>query len=118
VKAFEMHLERLSKSESRVVGEVLRAAADGPFFPDWEFHSLFGLEREEVRRIADDWPLPTAPPDDVVVAVNNSMNMMLSYPHRKHDMWEDWISVDQHAVNELFNRLRGHRNESHFDRMM
>lgn len=113
-----MHLERLSKTGSRIVGEVLRAAADGPFFPDWEFHSLFGLEREEVRRIAEQWPLPWAPPEDVVLAVNNAFNMMLSYPHRKHDLWGEWISVDQHALNELFNRLRGRRNENPFERMM
>jgi hypothetical protein len=113
-----MHLERLSKQESTVIGEALRAAADGPFFPDWEFHTLFGLERDDVRRIAKEWPLPLVPPEDVVLAVNNSMNMLLSYPHRKHELWAEWISVDQNAFNELFNRLRGRRDESAFDRMM
>jgi hypothetical protein len=61
-----MHLERLSRQESNIVGEALRAAADGPFFPDWEFSTLFGLKREEVRRIANEWPLPTVPPEEVV----------------------------------------------------
>jgi hypothetical protein len=113
-----MHLERLSKSESRVVGEILRAAADGPFFPDWEFQTLFGLNREQVRKIARDWPLPIAPPDEVIVAVNNSFNWMLSYPHRKHDQWSDWISVDQTAAEELFARMRSGGRETPFDRMM
>ena len=113
-----MRLERLTESESRVIGEVLRAAADGPFFPDWEFHTLFGLHREQVRRIASEWPLPVLPPEDVELAVNNAINWLLSYPHRKHEIWADWISVDQNALNELFNRLRGRRNESAFDRMM
>lgn len=113
-----MHFERLSLRESQIVGEALRAAADGPFFPDWEFSTLFGLQRDAVRRIANAWPLPSIAPDEVARAVNNSMNLLLSYPHRKHDLWPEWISVDQTTFNELFNKLRRKRNESPFDRMM
>jgi hypothetical protein len=113
-----MHFERLTTRESRIIGEALRAAADGPFFPDWEFHTLFGLTREEVRKIANEWPLPNPPPDEVIIAVNNSLNWLLSYPHRKHDLWSDWISVDQPTVNEICNRLRGKRDETSFDRLM
>lgn len=113
-----MHLERLSKRESEVVGQILRAAAEGPFFPDWEFQTLFGLTRADVRKVAEGWPLPALSSELVELAVNNSFNWMLSYPHRKHDQWEDWISVDQIAANELFNRLRGKGNETPFERMM
>ncbi|WP_162584044.1 hypothetical protein [Variovorax sp. PBS-H4] len=35
--------------DSSIISECLWAAADGPFFPDWEFSTLFGLSREEVR---------------------------------------------------------------------
>ena len=86
-----MHFERLTKAESTIVKEALLAAAGGPFFPDWEFQTLFGLTREQVRRVASEWPLPNLPPDDVVLAVNNSLNWLLSYPHRMHDQWSDWI---------------------------
>ena len=48
-----MNLDSLSDMDKAIVGQALRAAADGPFFPDWEFHTLFGLERSEVRAIAD-----------------------------------------------------------------
>ena len=113
-----MHLERLRQVESQIVGEVLRGAADGPFFPDWEFQTLFGLYREEVRAIANAWPLPVVEPQTVIIAVNNSFNMLLGYPHRKDDVWPEWISVDRPALNELFNRLRGRPDESHFERMM
>lgn len=113
-----MHLERLSQSDSRIVGEVLRAGADGPFFPEGEFQTLFGLERHEVRQIADAWPLPVVDPQIVTVAVNNSFNMLLGYPHRKDEVWPEWISVDRPTLNELFNKLRGRRNENHFERMM
>jgi len=113
-----MNLERMSPSQSLIVGEVLRAAADGPFVPDWEFHTLFGLSREQVRRIADEWPLPILPSEEVTLAVNNSFNTLLGYPHRKDDLWGDWISVDREALNGLFNLLRGRRGESYFKRLM
>jgi PAS domain-containing protein len=113
-----MNLERLNQADSRVVGEVLRAAADGPFFPDWEFQTLFGLERLEVRQIAQAWPLPAVDPQTVIIAVNNSFNTLLGYPHGKDDVWSEWISVDRPTLYELFNRLRGHGNENYFGRMM
>ena len=113
-----MHLERLTQSESRIVAEVLRAAADGPFFPDGEFHTLFGLERQEVRNIAERWPLPIVDPQVVTVAVNNAFNNLLGYPHRKDDVWSEWISVDRPALNELFNKLRKRAGENYFHRMM
>jgi hypothetical protein len=113
-----MHLERLSKRDSQTVGELLRAPADGPFFPDWEFHTLFGLDRDQVRKIADDWPLATAPPENVVLAVNNSINNLLGYPHRKNNAWGKWISVDQNTIRDLFDRLRGQPGESYFDKPM
>ena len=36
----------LSAHDHKIIAEALSAAAEGPFFPDWEFHTLFGLERE------------------------------------------------------------------------
>jgi hypothetical protein len=64
-----MHIEHLTPSESRIVREVLRAAADGPLFPDWEFQALFGLERQDLHAIADAWPPSTADPRVMTAAV-------------------------------------------------
>jgi hypothetical protein len=113
-----MNFDNLSDVEKAILGQALRAAADGPFFPDWEFHTLFGLERGEVRAIADAWPAPTAHPNEVTAAVNNSLNMLLGYPHHKDAVWFQWISVDREHLNELFNRLRESRDERFFDRLM
>jgi hypothetical protein len=112
-----MDLDSLSDVDKAILGQALRAAADGPFFPDWEFHTLFGLERRKVRAIADAWPEPTASSDDVETAVNNSLNNLLGYPHQQDAVWSQWVSVDRHQLNKLFNRLRGLRDESYFDRM-
>ena len=45
----------MDQRERMVVKECLLAAAEGPFFPDWEFHARFGLERAEVRRVLNFW---------------------------------------------------------------
>jgi len=102
-----MMFENLSDADKAIVGQALRAAADGPFFPDWEFHTLFGLERSEVRAIADAWPEILASPEDVTAAVNNAFNNVLGYPHRKDAVWPQWISIDRRQLNELFSRIRG-----------
>ena len=75
-----MGFEKLSEADMTVVGEALRAAAEGPFFPDWEFHTLFGLDRSVVRAIADSWPVLVGSPEDTSMAVNNSLTMLLGYP--------------------------------------
>jgi hypothetical protein len=113
-----MEFESLSEVDKTILGQALRAAADGPFFPDWEFHTLFGLERSKVRAIAGAWPKPIASPEEMTIAVNNSLNMLLRYPHRKDDVWSQWISVDRQQLNELFNRLRGGPDERLFDRLL
>jgi hypothetical protein len=55
-----MKSDSLSSVDKEILGQALRASVDGPFFPDWEFHILFGLERSEVRAIAATWPESTA----------------------------------------------------------
>lgn len=73
-----------------VLGPCLRVAVDGPYFPDWEFHTLMGLSRDEMRAIADAWPSPPiealmgyeSPEHAQRVAVNNAANSLVGgYPH-------------------------------------
>ena len=47
-----MPLNDLTNAERNVVTACLRASVTGPFFPVWEFHTLFGLEHQEVADIA------------------------------------------------------------------
>jgi hypothetical protein len=102
-----MNFDVLSVADRIIVREAFRAGADEPFFPDWEFHALFGLERREVRFIADAWPTLSAQAQDVVLAVNNSLSTLLGYPHRSNDEWSKWISVDQQLLRDRFRRLAG-----------
>ncbi len=101
-----MDFDRLTEVDKTIVGQALRAAADGPFFPDWEFHTLFGMERGKVRAIADAWPKPAASSEEMTRAVHSSLGNLVGYPHRKDAEWPHWISVSHQQLNELFNHLR------------
>src|SRR6266567_1234624 len=69
-----MSLTDLDEQERDVVRQCLQAAVDGPFFPDWEFGTIFGLERDEVRRVLRSWPEIDETDQNVVTAINNSFN--------------------------------------------
>jgi hypothetical protein len=96
----------LDADDEAAIGECLRAAADGPFFPDWEFSTLFGYSRDEIRELADSWP---AAVDDPAAwsAVNNSLLHLEGYPHGKWLVWHDWISVPFAEVRAVLSRWRG-----------
>lgn len=66
-----------------VLKRAVTAAADGPYFPDWEFHTLFGLDRASVRAIARGSIDLSRP--DVRLAVQNSLASLLGYPHGCND---------------------------------
>jgi hypothetical protein len=100
-------LTDLDASERRVVFECLRATASGPFFPDWEFHTLIGLERSDVQAIVDAWPSINETDENVSLAINNSMNNLLGYPHGRERDWPQYISVSPVQVRRIFAKWRG-----------
>ena len=70
----------LSERDIETVRRCLLAAADGPFFEEWEFQTLFGCKRSEVRMVALAWPtvdhMPIAD-----LAINNTLINLRDYPH-------------------------------------
>ncbi len=101
-----MSLAHLSDDERRIVGECLVAAVRGPFFPEWEFSTLFGLERSSVAAIAVDWPRVDEADPNVQRAINNAMANLLGYPHGCERDWHRFISADPGVVNRIFAKWR------------
>jgi len=99
-------LTGLSDQEVQTIGECLRAAAFGEFFPDWEFHTLFGLERDKAKRIATQWPHVDWSDKNVELMIINSMNNLLGYPHGKQHEWGQHLSVPQDVVKATLRKLR------------
>jgi hypothetical protein len=103
-----MSLANLNEQEREVVRQCLNAAVEGPFFPDSEFETIFGLERDEVRRVLNSWPKIDETDESVVVAINNSFNNLLGYPTpNKREIWPKFISVDRMELARILDKWRG-----------
>jgi hypothetical protein len=101
-----MSLQALTDAEKQVVFQCLRAASEGPFFPDWEFHTLFGLERHQLARIVAALPDIDDSDESVSLAIHNAMGNLLGYPHRETAAWSQFISVSEAEVSRIFDRWR------------
>ena len=110
-----MPLADLNASDRTVILECLRAAATGPFFPSWEFHTLFGLERREWQEISDNWPEIDDTEERVYAAIGNSMNWLLFYPIDEEHLWSQYVSVSRAEVGRIFAVWRGGAPSSPID---
>jgi hypothetical protein len=100
-------LANLGVGEREVVRECLRAAVEGPFFPEWEFGTIFGLQRDEVRQVLLSWPDLNEADESVVRAINNSFNNLLCYPTRnKQEIWPKFISVSGMELAKIFDKWK------------
>jgi hypothetical protein len=98
--------------DTRVFKEALVAAAHGPFFPDWEFQTLFGLDRAEVERIAQTFSSATQLTGSVSLAVNNALTNLLWYPHGQEACWSQWLSLTPGELEAVFRRWRTSNSEA------
>ena len=102
-----MPLKDLDETERQIVRECLKASATGPFFPMWEFHTLFGLEHQEVSDIAFGKNKLDDSHEDVGIAINNSLNNLTGYPHKcGKDVWDRFISVPPREVRRIYTKWK------------
>jgi hypothetical protein len=118
-------LANLDDRERKVVRECLRAVVEGPFFLDWEFKTLLGLDREDVRHDLLSWPTLDETDESTVLAINNSMNNLLGYPLREDEKaWPNFISVNRKELAIIFDKWKGRPSRipvtprDYFDTMM
>jgi hypothetical protein len=76
-----MRPDALTPEDQAVIPACLHAASNGPFFPDWEFQTLFGLDRQTVADIAARWPDVDPADEEVQAAVLGVLGHLLGYPH-------------------------------------
>jgi len=118
-----MTKENLSDDEIKVIKECIKAAAYGPFFideeakdnPYWEIHPLFGLIIDELRKIADALPTLDLDDENVKLAINNSINHLLGYPHDCSDeVWSKYVSVSRNELTKIYVRWRSEKVRNYF----
>ena len=98
-------LRNLSKNEKEIIKGALQAACEGPFFEDWEFQTLIGVDRETVRSVLNDWPIQKVENDDFVCAINGSTVMLLMYPHGRDCELMEYIPGGIDALKKLVEKL-------------
>ena len=116
-------------TDDELIRRALKATVDGPYFPDWEFHALFGLSRDDVRAVLDAWPSePSAVSGYETGAevqragVNNAFNNLLGYPHGHDEQLVEDVGVSKRDLALVFARWRKEDFDpgarGYFDRMM
>jgi len=98
-------INKLSQREQQTVDECLKAAALGTFFPDWEFQTLFGVSREEVKAVAQKWPAIDKIDEIVGAAIVGSLGHLLGYPHGEEAQWGEYITVSADDVRQTLDKL-------------
>ncbi len=92
---------QLGRHDRELVGKCLFACVEGPFFPDEEFQTLFGLTREEVGAVLAAWPDVDLLDAVVSLAVGNAINNLQGYPHGLGDELRLQFDVDDVALDRL-----------------
>lgn len=102
-------MRALSDDDRDLIGRCLRAAADGPYFPDWEFPTLFGLDRDTVHGAADRWPTGDVDAESAE-AVDQSILHLWGYPHGREGQLVKQLGLDdRRELEALLDRWRAHR---------
>jgi ssRNA-specific RNase YbeY (16S rRNA maturation enzyme) len=96
---------KLTHDSIKIIRQCLYAATEGPFFPDWEFETLFGINRDLVRSVYASWPETQVNEKELIRAIIGSMGHLLGYPHGHSDLWFQYIPVTHERVNEVLNEV-------------
>jgi hypothetical protein len=98
-------ISTLSDRERQTVFECLFAAEQEEFFPEWEFETLFGITRNQLKGVREQWPTVDIAQPEVGAAIVCSMNHLLGYPNAQDGRWERYISVQPDAVKSTMDKL-------------
>jgi hypothetical protein len=91
--------------------QALAAASAGPFFPDWEFETLFGMSRAEVSALVG--TISHAPSTQQQrLGVGNAVNNLLGYPHGQEAQWSRWFTCTPGELELAYTTWRASSHEA------
>jgi hypothetical protein len=103
-----MPLSNLTKPEQAVVRACLECVVSGKVIKhDWEFWTIMGVSLTELRTVLEAWPDVNESDEMVQVAIQNSMNNLLGYPHGWHERWNEFLEYPREMVARVFAKWRG-----------
>ena len=111
-----MPLAQLTDDERALVFECLKCVAAGNvILHDWEFQTIMGIEVKDFLKVVAKWPDVDEAEETVFLAINNSLNNLLGYPHGKHSKWSEYVSASQSEVARVFAKWRGEPVSGYFN---
>jgi hypothetical protein len=98
-------LAKLSKKDCRLIRRCLKASCKGKFFPDWEFQTIFGVDRQTVEAVYQAWPVQTLDDETFRQAIIASMNNLSGYPHSREAELLRYVPEGRQAVTQTLARI-------------
>lgn len=102
----DSYADVLSPVDVETVRRALQASAEGEFFPDWEFSTLFGVDRDIVRKVYQAWPQRSVSPEEFGCALTGSLNQLMGYPHGRDTELLDYVPEGRVALQRALDRLK------------
>ena len=96
----------LTPAERTIVTLCLDEAANGDYFPDWEFETLIGASRSTVRDAALRFSTGLEISPEMESVALSVLNNLLGYPHAKMDQLERNTRAEGRTILEAFTRLQ------------
>jgi hypothetical protein len=98
----------LSALDTVIVGDCLRAVASGRIFEnDREFPTIFGISFDELGAVCDSWPQVDEADPVVELAVCNSLNNLVGYPHGRDDILAEFVAVPRQELIRILQAWKG-----------
>jgi hypothetical protein len=94
----------LTKKEKQIVLNCLHEATEGPFFPDWEFQTLIGVERDDVRLATLRLKQNASTVDDGWI-ITNILNNLTGYPHDEFERWHEHFDFSIQDAEAILTKL-------------
>jgi hypothetical protein len=94
----------LSVEEVKMLKGSLRAALDERIFPEWEFHTLTGFNREAVKRLLDFNGTHELDSTDALLLKSVLVNL-LGYPHGMEKELELEYGLTQAGMASFLGRF-------------
>jgi hypothetical protein len=95
-----------SSHEKDIARKCLKASLDEIFFPDWEFHTLFGLSKKEVAEIVENWDHTDLNSEIAQLAINNAFANLLGYPHGQEKKLEGILGISSDELKKTFQAIK------------
>jgi len=113
-----MGLNNLTKEESEIVRQCMQCVANGNvILHDFEFQMIMGVDVDEFMDIFEAWPNLDENDKYVKLAINNTLNNLIGYPHDMQKSWNEVMETPLSEIARIFQKWEGSEINSYIHGM-